>query len=47
MKTTSDPRLSKNPKRRLKRSGDRLKVHIVIAFAYAIVVITIWAMLHV
>jgi len=47
METTTDPGPSEDPKRPLKRSGDRLKVHIILALAYAIVVVTIWAMMHV
>jgi hypothetical protein len=46
METTTDPETSENLKRPLKRSGDSLKVHIILALAYAIVVVTIWAMIH-
>jgi len=46
VETTTDPEPSENPKRLLKRSGESLKVHIILALAYAIVVVTIWAMIH-
>jgi len=47
METTADAGPAEDPKRPFKRPGDGLKMHIVLAIAYAIVVTTIWAMMHV
>jgi len=46
METTADAGPAEDPKP-FKRPGDGLKMHIVLAIAYAIVVTTIWAMMHV